>query len=298
MKTNRITAIMLALVSIVSCQHKELCYSHPHNGSLKVVFDWSEAQAPEGENMELFLFSVGGGHPLHYQFYNMTGGTINVPSGSYHAICVNMGTGANRLANELDSYEVFAITTRADGNAGQIILEPDILYSDHTREAFNINEMTQQTLVMYPEQRTPRYTVIVRNIHNLNWARCCQASLSGLSCGYMVAKGTPSDAIHSQTFEMSRADETTLQGGITIFGHNHSECRDHILTLQFTLQDGMEFTFTADVTTRMEQLAREGSMSGQIIVDLPVCLPKPISNGSGFQPTVDEWNGEEIELSL
>ena len=310
MKMKRhIAAALAALTATISCQHKELCYDHPHNGSLNVVFDWTKAQEPVGQNMELFLFPVispenpirpesGVFRPLHYQFYDIHGGTIEVPSGAYRAICVNTGTGANRFTDDSDDFEDFTVTTRAAGKADDSILEPDILYSDHTLAVIGIEDKVQQTLVMYPVQRTPRYTVIVKNIHNLGGARGCQATLSSLSCCYLEVPCLPSDASHTQTLDMARAGETVLAGQITIFGHRHSECMDHILTLSFTLLDGQQYTVTADVSGRMDELSREGRMSGDIEVDLDIEIPKPISNGSGFQPTVDGWEGEYIDLSM
>lgn len=85
---------------------------------------------------------------------------------------------------------------------------------------------------------------------------------------------------------------------VTIFGHRHSECHNHILTLHFALQNGNDLDCAVDVSDRITELLREGRMSGEIIVDLNIDLPKPISNGSGFQPTVDNWEGEEIDVSI
>ena len=301
MKTNRYIAKILALTALmssVSCQHKDLCYDHSHNGSLQVVFDWTRVPETLEQNMELFLFPVGGGHHLNYQFYDIHGGHIDVPSGVYRAICANTGTGANHFDDPSDTFGEFTVTTRSLSKAEDIILEPDILYSDHISDGIRIDSGKDQTLVMYPAQRTPRYTVIVKNVRNLNGAKNCTASLTKLSCSYRAADDEALDDSHSQSFEMARAGESSLAGMVTIFGHRHNECLNHILTLHFDLQSGNELNCTVDVSDRMTELARDGRMSGQIIIDLDIDLPKPISNGSGFQPTVDDWEGEEIDVSI
>ena len=301
MKTKRyITEILMlaALMASVSCQHKDLCYDHPHNGHLQVVFDWAKVSETVEQNMELFLFPVGGGRPLHYQFYNIYGGYIDVPSGVYKAICANTGTGANRFEDSSDTFSGFTVTTRALSKSEDAILEPDILYSDHISDGIRIDSGKDQTLTMYPAQRTPRYTVIVKNVRNLNGAKNCTASLTKLSCSYRAADDEALDDSHSQSFEMARAGESSLVGMVTIFGHRHNECLNHILTLHFDLQSGNELNCTVDVSDRMTELARDGRMSGEIIIDLDIDLPKPISNGSGFQPTVDDWEGEEIDVSI
>lgn len=41
-----IYALLMVLSMIfVSCEHKELCYSHPHSTKVSVVFDWSQMPA-------------------------------------------------------------------------------------------------------------------------------------------------------------------------------------------------------------------------------------------------------------
>lgn len=288
---------MMILVSAVSCQHKDLCYDHPHNGKLRVVFDWTKASGTVDENMELFLFPDGGGPALHYQFYNMSGGVIEVPAGVYRAVCANAGAGANRFEGTSASYGEFKVTTRAVNKAGDIIVEPDMLYSDHLDDGIDIDGVSEQTLVMYPVQKAPRYTVILRNVRNLNGAKSCAASLSNLSCGYLAALDEAYDDSHIQNFDMSRSGETELEGPFIFFGHRHSGQRAHILMLDFALQNGSDMTCTVDVTERMAELAREGCMTGDIIIDLNIDIPKPITNGSGFQPTVDGWGNEEININ-
>lgn len=298
MKTNRFITATLALLATVSCQHKELCYDYPHEGSLEIVFDWSKVPEKINQNMELFLFPINGENQLHYQFYDIHGGLIDVPSGTYRAICVNSGTGANRFDGTSSAFGEFRITSRSVKSTEDVILEPDILYSDHIVSGIDVISNTRQRVVLHPQQRTPRYTVIVKNIRNLYGARNCTASLANLSCGYLAANDEALDDSHIETFNMARAGETTLAGKVTIFGHRHQECHNHTLMLFFTLQDGKEIICTADVSEQMNRLAMEKQMEGDIVVDLNFDIPKPISNGSGFQPTIDGWEGEEIDISM
>ena len=40
---NHLTLSLLGmLMLLVSCNHKELCYSHPHTAKVRVNVDWSE----------------------------------------------------------------------------------------------------------------------------------------------------------------------------------------------------------------------------------------------------------------
>lgn len=64
--------LMVLSMIFVSCEHKELCYNHPHSTKVSVVFDWSQmpaAYAPGGmrvifyilgmEERRLFAISLG-----------------------------------------------------------------------------------------------------------------------------------------------------------------------------------------------------------------------------------------------
>lgn len=34
--------LMVLSMIVVSCEHKELCYSHPHSAKVSVEFEWSQ----------------------------------------------------------------------------------------------------------------------------------------------------------------------------------------------------------------------------------------------------------------
>ena len=42
--------VCVLAAALCSCNHKELCYHHPHTASVKVEFDWRDAReaSPEG----------------------------------------------------------------------------------------------------------------------------------------------------------------------------------------------------------------------------------------------------------
>ena len=61
------------------------------------------------------------------------------------------------------------------------------------------------------------------------------------------------------------------------------------------LNDGKKYSFTYDVTAQIHEAPDPKNV--HIVLDgLP--LPKPIDNGGGFAPTVDDWNTEEVEISM
>lgn len=74
-KIHRMAAAGLgALLLLAACDHKELCYQHPHTSSLHVVFDWREAPDADPESMYVWFFPEEGGEPVQYHLAGKAGG--------------------------------------------------------------------------------------------------------------------------------------------------------------------------------------------------------------------------------
>ena len=89
-----IYALLMVLSMIfVSCEHKELCYSHPHSTKVSVVFDWSQmpaAYTPGG--MRVIFYPRSGGEEIVRDFVGKRGGCVEIPSGVYDVVCFNNDT--------------------------------------------------------------------------------------------------------------------------------------------------------------------------------------------------------------
>ena len=88
MKTIRIIQRMAAaglgaLLLLAACDHKELCYQHPHTSSLHVVFDWREAPDADPESMYVWFFPEEGGEPVQYHLAGKAGGAVSLAEGRY-----------------------------------------------------------------------------------------------------------------------------------------------------------------------------------------------------------------------
>ena len=53
-----LAAAVLAVLSLTSCEHKDLCYDHYHNTKIQVVFDWKNAPDATPETMRLYSITV------------------------------------------------------------------------------------------------------------------------------------------------------------------------------------------------------------------------------------------------
>lgn len=61
-----ISVVMLAVM--LSCEHKELYNGIPHVVNARVIFDWQKAPDANPASMSLYLFPVGGGEVVRYDF--------------------------------------------------------------------------------------------------------------------------------------------------------------------------------------------------------------------------------------
>jgi len=78
--------MMLLVISLTSCHHKELCLHHPHTVTLKVEFDWRDAPEADPRGMCVFFYTEDGGEPRRYDFSNRKGGEIHLNVGRYRVL--------------------------------------------------------------------------------------------------------------------------------------------------------------------------------------------------------------------
>ena len=193
-----------------------------------------------------------------------------------------------------------------DTELQRVILEPDPLWiatsSEFTLTAADTEPGAEATTItMQPTTRVRQVSITIRNVPNLQYTGEFGGSLSGLAGSVWAESGKPGDELVMQAFPMTVLDETTLQAHFRIFGHcphaDEGDTNSHLLTIYAILADGTKWYYTEDVT---EKIHDSGSSTDEdIIVELDgLPLPKPIVNGSGFQPTVDGWQGIEIEVDM
>lgn len=62
---NRYLYMLLFLAGTVlsSCEHKDLCYDHPHGVDMNLVFDWRNAPDADPERMMAYFFLSVAGSP-------------------------------------------------------------------------------------------------------------------------------------------------------------------------------------------------------------------------------------------
>lgn len=310
----RVFYLFTAVSALVfsSCEHKDLCYDHPHTVPFRVLFDWREAPEASPASMSLYLFPPHG-KSIRNEFTDAAGGELRAAYGRYDVLCVNSDTEAVEYRNT-ERYETFEVTTRtttlfpglsslgvrapappmAPGTEDErIAAAPDMLWCDR-RAGFSLSA-EDHLLTLYPSAAVGRCTVEIRHAENLEHTTALSASLSGLGGGVLPGAERLSGERVTVPFEVSVAeDQTTLTGVLTIFGHCPAERTSHILTLYAVLSDGSKWYYTYDVTEQIHSASDQRDI--RILLEgLPLPAPDP---GGGFDPSVGDWEEVDVDIDM
>lgn len=304
----RVVTVVFTLL-FFSCKHKDLCYENMFTANINVVFDWKKAPDADVETMRLYLFPLDGGKPLPYEFTDIRGGKITVPVGRYRALCINSDTDSLLFRN-IDAYDTFEIYS-PDGSMNaatysafqesratslRVGSSPDRFYSDRLEDLYFKISKEDQTVVFYPDNLICRYRIEVRNVSNLQYVApgFVTGGLSGMSEGVYVGQNKLKSESMVIPFEMTSDGVSTLKTEFLTFGQ-HESTQTHKVAIYVVMPDGNDKLYMYDVTDQVHSAPNPRDV--YIILDgLP--LPKPIVNGGGFQPSVDNWEDVELDLPM
>lgn len=321
MKRLKILFILLALTSLCSCNHKRLCMEHPHMAPLRLVFDWRDAPEAEPDGMCVFFYPEQGGQPRRFDFNNRTGGSISLAVGRYRVICYNNDTERVYFGNT-DNYllhSVYSPTTdlfaplgltskagvvpRADDEE-RVVSTPDMMWGCSV-EIIEVpdcveGEAEERVITLYPHKLVRNYTLRVLNCSGLKYASQMCGSLYGMSPGIKFDGEKPFAENVTIPFVCYALDDTTIEAKFLTFGHNADVCKPHRAVLYIWMKDGKIYCYGLesekfDLTTQVHNAPDPYNVYLEID---GLDLPKPISNGSGFVPDVDDWVEIEGDINL
>lgn len=290
----RLSCILLACM-LTSCVHKELCYDHSHVLEVDVVFDWSKAPEASPKSMSLYLFPEQGGRPVRFDLAGNKGGRIRLNAGTYDIICLNSDTENIDVCDDM-VYESLRVTTKnANALRGvQFAESPENVWSSCATGVMINGSNT--TVTLYPEPKVINCTVEIRNAENLKWIENIYGTLSGMAEGYFPQRNLLCEECVTIAFGCNFSpDSKTVEGALSSFGHCPSFPNVHTLSIYVTLADESMWEYDFDVTEQIHK--SDDPYNIKIILDnLPV--PKPVVNGGGFKPTVDEWGNIDIDINM
>ena len=312
----RLIHILIAALAMaaVSCTHKELCYDHSHVVEVNINFVWEKAPMATPASMSLYLFPENGGRPLRFEFTNYNGGRIRLSRGRYHAICLNSDTRNIKIENEVD-YDAFYITTKnatamsglssygilaneipkaKDSENERVALSPETTWSHSLRDIDIIED--DQIITLLPERQTVNYIVEILNVQNLKWVNGISGTISSMSGGYHPGRNCLSEECVTIPFEaIMYRNEGKITGNFSSFGHCPTIVQQHHLIIYGILADNSRWYYDFDVTDQVHD-APDPYEIHIILEELP--FPKPVVNGGGFKPSVDDWHSIEIDIQM
>ena len=303
----------MALLSATACEHKELCYDHPHTATLHVEFDWQQAPDATPSLMEVYFFPRSGGQPQRFAFHH-TGGEVDLLPGTYDALCLNTGGSANRYRGT-DTWSTFEVYTRdasllegmdvlvtaepprpsgTEGQSGG--LEPDSLWTACREELTVDVSAGKQTLVFTPRQVHTNFTFRITGAENLTHVKAISGSLSGLSRGYFVGTETYNEETVCVPFAARHDNSSEVTGSFRGFCPDRTASGlPHKFVIYILLDDGSSWYYTYDVTDQVNHAPDPRNIHLELD-GLP--LPAPVTDEGGMNAGVDGWDNVEVDLPM
>lgn len=298
-------AAALMMLSLSSCEHRELCYDHTHGLELRVDFDWSLAPDAAPRTMVVYLFPKDGGLPLRYEMADVRSSVIRVAAGSYDAVAFNGDT--ETLRERGLTYDDFAVTTdeqeilapmsrqtplsdppRADEAPDEPVrTAPETLWSDCVENIVLLPARADQVVEFSPVESTVRYHITFENVRNLSRATSYSAALTSMCESYTPSRRSPSGRDVTVPLSLTAVDDNTLEGMVTLFGHcpdsSHGNVNRHILTVYTSDRHYFHFDVTGQIHSA------ENPHEIDITIDNLVLPEPPEEPESGMSPTVSDW---------
>ena len=313
----RKSVFILTSLLMTSCSYKELCYDHNHTGEVSIRYNWTNTPETALAGTTALFYS-GEGEPVRYDFTGMQGGPARLSPGSWQVVSYNNDTEAILYrGNTVESLEAYTRPSsleegtklmtkssmpKARGTEQEpVILEPDLLWGGAS-EVFEVADGQSHVIPVPMGERAVEIEVTIHNVPNLEYTSGLGGALSGLAGSVFVADGKVGSECVTQSFEVAATGPATLQMRLNTFGHcpkaGEGPHNTHILTIYAVLADGSQWYYTTDVTVQMHDPVQNPNRYHINLSLDQIPLPKPIINGSGFQPTVDSWQGVEIEIGM
>ena len=305
------------LMSLSSCNHKDLMIETELRSDLEVVYDWVNAPDANPASMELRLHPIANPTAfINFIFRNRDGGHLDAPVGNYAAIGLNADLTDWAQRRDEDDPDRFTLYTadavnlehlglptrslpRATGAEEERMAQtPGMVWADRVDNVSIHSYAGQQTITLYPSELVCHYTVDVLNVGHFQYlnGEDVDATLSGMAEGVNVGKGNATDEPVTMTFTLSPDEaSSSLHAEFLTFGEPNETKRPHTLSFYLTLDDGTAWHFTADVS---DQIYDAPDFRHVHIIVSNLDVPKPIGNGGGLIPDVDEWQSVEIGLKM
>lgn len=333
-----LTAVAMTLI-LSSCDHKDLCFEHPHKVTLRIAFDWRDAPDADATSMHVCFYPADGKGKSYIFNLGRDGDELHdIEVGRYHLLCYN-NTSVVQSGNThaFDAHELFTrdgdLLEPALGNGGtraprvagtedqSVVICPDRMWGNtatdividnlgvsyvHSTEApgepsGNLVTSREYVITLFPHELTCTYTYEIRNVKNLKHATDMCASLSGMAGSLRVSSEEPGRKPVTLPFAAKSDKVSTITGTFHTFGHHEDNAAPHRMALYVWMDDGKKYAYGLSGDDRFDVTSQVHGAPDRRRVHLVIDgldLPTPIENGSGFNPSVDDWDVVEEDIIM
>ena len=296
----------LALSAATSCVYDGLPRCPDGDVEITIANDWKQAPDAGPDGMAYLFFRQGVSSPWRFDFPGRDAGTVLLGQGEYAFVMYNDDTSGVLFTEGADGMP-FATTARDTAAPGadsvEVYAAPDMMWGcsiDKVRVSYDGVDYTSGDSLAggtgsfivrtEPRQLTPRYTVRVLHVSNLQGVSAMKGVISGMAYGISLYGMKMSDKAVEVSFSPAMAADSAVCASFCTFGSlSAGGIVKNELRLYFLLSDRRLVCQVIDVTE--EVLTAPDPMNVEIVIDsisLPYA-PPPIDSSGGFDPTVVDW---------
>ncbi len=309
MKTRGLLALALLLFTLSGCEHKELCYDHPHGSKLLIQYDWSDCGVKDVDGMSLYAYPISGALPIVNMLSGNAGGEVVLQLGSYNLLSFNndsqgMGIRGEATLGGIEAYlEPTTITGELIGvnepdlpeciSGQELVNSADGLYQSTYYDFISNDEVgvTTVDMLMKPLVRRVRYAV--RGIGNVDLIKRVRCALGGVSASIGIESEVVSNVSSAVVFD-GEVVEAVVEGEFYYFGIATND--DQQCLVLFLWGDGNNLRASFDVSRLID--AAPNPYDVYIEIETDISMPEPISGDDGFNPSVNPWEESEDDNTL
>lgn len=311
-----ISYITVCLLALTACEHKDLCYDHPHDKEIRIDFDWSNIRSENIPQVMRVVFHIPNDDPdLEYDL-PPSGGIVRVPDGEYEILTYDNDDVSTEWENANDgNIETTIFHTprwKAIPQAGKVYVTPEHSCSDDLPHVVLSDNPGSRSITLVPERKTSLITYEIHGIRKLEQAGAIYGTLSGISAEYALAEDRSIESqIEGKESVVGFKAEITggeITGKFYLFGcgftlHEVEEHEnEHIFTVYIVNKQGKYISIPVDVTGQLSCETRYGKVVDRhLVINLDTEVPdKEEEGGTGsfFDPDVDEWEDVEEDIPV
>jgi hypothetical protein len=309
-------------MTLISCEHKDLCIHDLQGNSGRLVieaeydlnfpFDYSTYTSKDNQYLQLDLpeglralvYSLD----IDYDLHNLPaeGGEISINEGFHSILCYNNDTECIVFEN-LSSYSEAMASTSQISSGGYylsarnepVVNNPDMLFCGSIDSYYKQTLTTTEILPVKMQPRVFPYIIIVQFDAGYEYVTQAKGALSGMASKINLRTGETPDETATFTFDCTK-ESYGLFAVMNSFGtpnyqtdNNPDYNYEYYLTIKVRLTDGSYLTFEYDVSDQLYDQPKGGVIS---IDGLQITEPDPANqqaHSSGFDIDIDDWGESE-----